>query len=30
MGKDFMRFRFEASDNLPYNKKLMLKFVKYH
>ena len=27
LGKYFMRFRFKTDDNLPYNKKLMLKFV---
>ena len=25
MGKDFMRFRFETNDNLPYNRKFNVK-----
>ena len=27
IGKDFMRSKFKTNDNLPYNKKIMLKCV---
>ena len=27
MGKYFTRFRFRTDNNLPYNQKLMLRFV---
>ena len=29
MGKDFMRMKFKANDDFPYNKKLMFQCVKW-